>query len=145
MEEIITYVGLDVHKYSIVIALAEGKREGEVRFYGTIENRISALDSVIRKLQSRGKVEDEAMRDLTRAREDAKVPVTDGRVTACGDMKALPCEVPRERSARGGGSPPTSYLWGPFSGNRPLELHAHGFDQKEVPRQRFSQRTCSIR
>jgi len=55
MEEIVTYVGLDVHKNSIVIAPAEGERGGEVRFYGTIENRVSALDPVIRKLQSDGK------------------------------------------------------------------------------------------
>ena len=38
-----------------LFALAEGKRGGEVRFYGTIENRVSPLDSVIRKLQSGGK------------------------------------------------------------------------------------------
>ena len=55
MKNSITYVGLDVHKDSIVIALADGGRGGEVREYGAIEGNISALDSVIRKLHSGGK------------------------------------------------------------------------------------------
>jgi len=55
MKNSMTYVGLDVHKDSIVIALADEGRGGEVREYGTIQGSVSALDSVIRKLQSRGK------------------------------------------------------------------------------------------
>jgi transposase len=51
----ITYVGLDVHKDSIVIALADEGRGEEVVEYGSIECSVSALDGVIRKLQSRGK------------------------------------------------------------------------------------------
>ena len=34
----ITYVGLDVHKDGIVVALAEGCLRGEVRDYGRIVN-----------------------------------------------------------------------------------------------------------
>ena len=54
MKKIITYVGLDVHKNSIVIALADSQG-GDVRQYGSIDGTLSGLDSVIRKLQSRGK------------------------------------------------------------------------------------------
>jgi len=55
MKESITYVGLDVHKDSIVIALADHGRGGDVRRYGSIDGSVCALDSVIRKLQSRGR------------------------------------------------------------------------------------------
>lgn len=48
------YVGLDVHKETIVIGIAEDGREGEVRHYGTIANTIDAVDKFIRKQISRG-------------------------------------------------------------------------------------------
>ena len=38
----ITYVGLDVHKDGIVVAVAEGGIRGEVREYGRIANTAGA-------------------------------------------------------------------------------------------------------
>ena len=49
MEHSITFVGLDVHKETISVALAEGCDRGEARVYGEIANRPDAL----RKLMSR--------------------------------------------------------------------------------------------
>ena len=46
----ITYVGLDVHKDSIVVAVAAGGLRGEVREHGRIANTPAALDRLLRKL-----------------------------------------------------------------------------------------------
>lgn len=49
MQESITYVGLDVHKDSICIAIAESGRKGEVRVYGTIGGDMTSLGRVVKK------------------------------------------------------------------------------------------------
>jgi len=50
----ITYVGLDVHKQGIVVAVAEDGLRGEVREYGRIANTPAALDRLARKLSGEG-------------------------------------------------------------------------------------------
>src|SRR6266481_3312941 len=54
MADRITYVGLDVHKEGIVVAVAEGGLRGEVRGYGRIANTAGALDRLMRKLGGEG-------------------------------------------------------------------------------------------
>lgn len=54
MRNRITYVGLDVHKDAVVVAMAEGGLRGEVREYGRIANTAAALDRLMRKLGDGG-------------------------------------------------------------------------------------------
>ena len=49
------YVGMDVHKETIDIALAEGDGRQEVRHYGSIGGDLVVLDQAVRKLQATGK------------------------------------------------------------------------------------------
>src|ERR1700741_2448390 len=54
MGDRITYVGLDVHKDGIVVALADHGIRGEIREYGRIANTAAALDRLARKLGGGG-------------------------------------------------------------------------------------------
>ena len=46
MKTLNKYVGLDVHKDTTVIAVAEDGRDGEQRVYGTISSDLLARDGV---------------------------------------------------------------------------------------------------
>jgi len=49
------YVGLDVHKSSITVAVAESGRRGDVRHWGAISNRADAVRKLIEKLAKGGR------------------------------------------------------------------------------------------
>lgn len=52
MNKIVKYVGLDVHKDSITIAIADQGRKGNVRVYGKIANDLNQIDKVMQALKS---------------------------------------------------------------------------------------------
>ena len=54
MKPITNYVGLDVHKSTISVAVAEGERDGEVRHHGVVENRAEVLVKLAERLGRRG-------------------------------------------------------------------------------------------
>ncbi len=44
------FIGLDTHKKTIAVAVADDGRDGEVRFYGTIANEPAAVSKLVKKL-----------------------------------------------------------------------------------------------
>ena len=55
MKKSITFVGLDVHKNSIAVAIADAGRNAEVRNYGIIGGTLEDLDRLVIKLSSSDK------------------------------------------------------------------------------------------
>ena len=54
MSETVKYVGLDVHKITIAVAVAEGGKRAEVREHGEIANTPAALTKLLGKLGGPG-------------------------------------------------------------------------------------------
>jgi transposase len=52
MENRSMFVGLDVHKETIDVSIAEGHRDGDVRHYGGIASDLEPLDKVVRALRA---------------------------------------------------------------------------------------------
>jgi transposase len=48
------FVGLDVHKTTVSVAVAEGRRGGEVRYLGAFENRADVLTKMVERLARGG-------------------------------------------------------------------------------------------
>jgi transposase len=55
LDESITYVGIDVHKDTIVVGLAEAGARNDVREYGKIANTATALNALAAKAVARWK------------------------------------------------------------------------------------------
>ena len=55
MSEHISFIGLDVHKATIAVAVAEEGRNGDVRFVGEVPNDEAALDRLVAKLGKDGR------------------------------------------------------------------------------------------
>ena len=54
MKKTVKYIGLDVHKNSISIAIAEDGQKRKVNFYGVINNDMDQLHKFLRKQISQG-------------------------------------------------------------------------------------------
>ena len=53
MESINAFIGLDVHKETIAVAVADAGRDGEVRFWGTVPNTAHHVQKIAEKLTER--------------------------------------------------------------------------------------------
>jgi transposase len=53
MKATCAYVGLDVHKETIAVAVADAGRDGEVRFWGTVPNTAHHVQKLAEKLDER--------------------------------------------------------------------------------------------
>ena len=53
MKQKILYVGLDVQKITIDVAVATGRANGKVRSYGRIDSTVDAIDKLIKKLKGK--------------------------------------------------------------------------------------------
>ncbi|MHC2354830.1 transposase [Sinorhizobium meliloti] len=53
-EDSVIFIGLDTSKLKISVAIADGSRNGEVRFFGDISSEPASVASMVSKLSKRG-------------------------------------------------------------------------------------------
>ncbi|CDM61749.1 hypothetical protein LPU83_pLPU83d_0378 (plasmid) [Rhizobium favelukesii] len=53
-EDSVIFIGLDTSKLKISVAIADGARNGEVRFLGDISSEPASVASMVNKLSKRG-------------------------------------------------------------------------------------------
>jgi hypothetical protein len=53
-EDSVVFIGLDTSKLKISVAIADGSRNGEVRFFGDISSEPASVASMVNKLSKRG-------------------------------------------------------------------------------------------
>lgn len=53
-EDSVIFIGLDTSKLKISVAVADGVRKGEVRFFGDISSELASVASIVSKLSKRG-------------------------------------------------------------------------------------------
>ena len=58
----IVFVGMDVHKATIAVAVAEGGRDGDVRQLGVFPNRAEVIARLVRRLADKGRSSGSVMR-----------------------------------------------------------------------------------
>ncbi|TCM04505.1 hypothetical protein C8J41_1096 [Sphingomonas sp. PP-CC-3G-468] len=54
MSNVAKYIGLDLHKATIAVAVAEGGPGGEVRFVGTVANDDDEVRKLVKRLATPG-------------------------------------------------------------------------------------------
>jgi len=54
MTEVVKYIGLDVHKETIAVGVADGERGAEVRYVGTVANEDDAVRKLVKRLAAPG-------------------------------------------------------------------------------------------
>jgi len=55
LKQLITYIGLDVHKETMAVALVEAGKRSDVREYGKIANTAAAVQSLAARLARNGR------------------------------------------------------------------------------------------